>query len=144
MGAEAGERNVYGGDAVKQLCYKVVKVEQGRFYSTNADKDLKTEYKVDRWVSAPVGGLLVFEFIEDAISFAKDSKHAIFTCEVLHRVPMPKMHATWDIKYLLKLWEDAYSRRHGRDGWPKGSKAFRLVKLVEKMNLTETEQKEQT
>ena len=113
--------------------YKVVKVQDGKYFSTNAEKELKTEYKVDRWVSAPVGGLLVFNSLNAAAVFNDKQKNPIFLCEVMQPVKMPKMTATWDLPFMLRLWENLRVARTGKSGWPTGAKAFRLVKLVEEI-----------
>jgi hypothetical protein len=110
--------------------WKAVNGDEGKFYSSHAVGDLRVEYQIGKWASAPIGGLLVFASEKHANAFNRENKLLIFRCEVLEPVKLPAQRASvFDLMEAIVVWRKT-PRHHGQRGWPLGSKSFRLVKLV--------------
>jgi len=128
--------------------YKVISID-----SFNAKKflsctryglpsDLIVEYHIDKWVEAPVGGLLVFNNKNLARSFAYDSDgvqhYDVFTCKVEEPVKLPECNIfpTIDQAFesFVKLW-NGQEISELRSRWPLGTEAYRKVKLIEKISI---------
>lgn len=110
-------------------CWKVVKKDNDKFWSSHAENDLRVEYEIGKWAKSPIGGLLVFRQKRFADTFNKNGKFLVFECEALEEVKLPYARScSWDLLLALSIWRKPPRRSMG--GWPSGSKAFRLVKLL--------------
>lgn len=124
--------------------WKVVETDGGVLRSAHI-RALRVEYPPGQWVEAPVGGLLVFSRLADAISFAKalrfpDSWRTVqvWEAECSGRVKLPPYRcssdnaracaAVWEYRY-AELWKDGFVCVK----WPDRTQAFRRVRLVRQL-----------
>ena len=71
--------------------YKVVKEENGRFFSCIA-RNAEVEYKIGEWVKSLTGPLFVFDDLKEARSFTGEGE-LVFECEVVRpRKPTIILH----------------------------------------------------
>ena len=77
----------------KIKCYKVCRVENGRYYSVMVDnKRYEIEYKVGRYVKPKVGSIFAFSNLEDAKEFSDTIREntTVFECEGVLSKRQPK------------------------------------------------------
>lgn len=122
------------------IYYKVVSRINNCYYSALIqNKQVRQRYYLNRWNKSPVGGLLVFTNFQDAKDFAirNHVKGArIFTCECKGRMNLPPVRKA---PYILTpesrawVWNEPHEGESNRHVWPKGSRAFRQVRLIYKV-----------
>lgn len=129
--------------------YKVlVKEKDGRLFSfaktlPTSCKQYCIEYIPGKWVTAPIGGILLFDEEEKAKKFAPIAtidtpiddhgrKLVIYKCEVKkgESVPLPPKEQSNSEKEIEECW----NWHVGYFAWPKGTVAFRRVRLLEEIN----------
>ena len=121
--------------------YKVVSVGGGgELWS--ATRILPTRYVEWEWVEASVGGLLVFDDEDLAIDFAcklfHDLPTQVWECDVEGEVKLPAFRVcsrdVGDLPELVRrLWEQGLGWFVGADYWPRGTRAFKRVRLVRRI-----------
>lgn len=129
--------------------YKVVRLQIARInnmlstarrISVIHSKDFTVVYPIDEWVTAPVGGLLVFQGLDRAEYFAHQlSDYEIWQCDTADPVRLPPYRCNTleglGIDWLNRYWErggDKYSDITG-EYWPYGTHAFHKIKLVKQV-----------
>jgi hypothetical protein len=135
----------------KAMMFKVVRETQGKLFSAAIkNPDLKIEYIPNQWVESKIGGILVFDNFICAASFANNTylqgwyDTQVWHCETEEPVELPKFRLTQTVNTseVEQLWnlqlEDPklifrIFSQHLLDYWPEGTKAYRKVKLVEKV-----------
>jgi hypothetical protein len=133
------------------MMYKVVRNVDGKLFSaTIKNPDLQLEYVPNEWVTAKIGGILVFENFICATNFAYSTyvqiwnNTQVWSCETEEPVQLPKFRLTQtvDTNKVEQLWNLQFddpqliTRRfimHLLDYWPAATKSYRKVKLVEKV-----------
>ena len=131
--------------------YKVVRMEDGRLWSACARDELQCEYIPNQWVTAPVGGLLVFRSQKDAKRWMREcgAEYAfqiwLADCEDPVRLPAIGIGYPW-VRWIAEyVWangdvpsdRDSAWKTYGpilELDWPSGTLAFRKVRLVAKCN----------
>jgi hypothetical protein len=131
--------------------YKVVRNIDGKLHSVAVkNPDLELEYTPNEWVCAKIGGILVFDNFICAANFAHSTylqiwgNTEVWSCETEEPMQLPKFRLvhTVDTSEVEQLWNLQFedpkliSRNlylHFLDYWPEGTKAYRKVKLVEKV-----------
>ena len=121
--------------------YKVVFLTNTGRYSTSTLPDkLYAKYTPGTWTKAYIGGLLVFNSIENAEkafgnrTFRARAGIELWVCECKDPVPLPRFRLSevGTVRDVKRLW----SSGEAGEGvvveyWPEGTMAFRMVKLVE-------------
>lgn len=129
---------------MKQNYFKVVRLLDNKRYSMMHGYLLDehtTRYKVHRYVSAPIGGLLVFADINEAVKDARAHASTLYgtfeVWKVLVKDPivLPEWRATvgYNNKFqkVLGVWSGANYISCGR--WPLFTQAFKKVRLETKL-----------
>lgn len=129
---------------MKQSYFKVVRLLDNKRYSMMHEYLLDehtTRYKVHRYVSAPIGGLLVFADINEAATAARVqtimSSDTFEVWKVLVKDPivLPEWRATvgYNNKFqkVLGVWSGIYDILYGH--WPLFTQAFKKVRLETKL-----------
>lgn len=127
----------------KSEYYKIVsKTPQGRMsmMSKCLPKFLRVTYKVHRWVSAPIGGLLVFDDYKEASEiFCNDGERdkALELWRVLVKEPvsLPPMRYSFGLfmynpAFVENLWDRSVDAVFF---WPPCTRAFKYVRLEERI-----------
>ena len=125
------------GNSKMNTYYKVVNTENRKLRSvswTNLPNELIIQYKVGKKATAPVGGILVFEHLEDAIKYlngySDPHNFAIYTCRVSDRVLLGGwMLGDFPIDLYKRCWENDFVDCD----WPDGTCAFKEVTLLKKI-----------
>lgn len=118
--------------------WKVVTNDKGKLYSLVAGPCMMVNYQEGKWITATIGGLLVFNTRREAYDYAC-GKDIIYRCECKEPVQLPPWGL--DITYLTKrnaktLWNPNTQRRvldwhpNKVSCWPTGTQAFKRIKLV--------------
>lgn len=113
----------------------------GKLISAIAGRSMRVSYPVGKWVSATIGGLLVFKNRRAAYNYAC-CHDSVYKCECREPVTLPPWGL--DLKHLTKcnaktLWDpDARRRVFDWDPnkvscWPGGTQAFKRIKLVKEV-----------
>lgn len=91
-------------------------------------------YPPGEWVKASIGGCLVFEHENDAETFRFGTSHwETWVVSVEGKVPLPATMARgWGRSAIEALWSGAETGNR-LDPWPKGTKAYKKVKLLRKV-----------
>lgn len=128
--------------------YKVVDEYRAGYYSTYAGCALRTEYFLNIWSTATIGGLLVFDNLESAKQFVTGRPYyRIFKCEVEQPVELPSYRSDsglWQSNFIAKFWntnttreELAWNQEYSMSveiaTWPEHTAAFKRVKLTEQV-----------
>lgn len=126
--------------------YKVVKVwrknpnDKPHYESAFAEGEFVTSYSTKKFTKAKVGGLLVFDTLEDANIYAARSYKEIWKVEVKDKVELPRVGSTdfFSSNYIKQLWEGKEwlygDMAHNYIVyWPEGTGAYKQVKLLEKV-----------
>lgn len=123
----------------KSEYYKIVsKTPQGliSMCSLKLPAYLNTRYKVHRWVEAPVGGLLVFNDYDQAFENLSYGQYQLWRVLVKEPVELPlgRYELTSEClknpHNLINLWD---YRTRCLYPWPRCSKAFKYVRLEERI-----------
>ena len=104
---------------------------------------LARNYKIGETTTAPVGGLLCFKTLKDAILWKEECGYSliIFKAQSETKVPLGNNFYTTDSKIFLnkaslrlfkKLWR---IRSISTFGWPKGTVAYKKVTLLKEYKL---------
>ena len=128
--------------------YKVVAEYHDGYFSVYAAGRFFTKYNINEWTEATIGGLLVFENLEAAKTFANNGGEdfngfRIFKCEVEQPVELPPYRSDsgmWRSDFIAKFWdknisvEELRSRLHVEiSQWPDHTAAFKRVKITEQI-----------
>lgn len=135
--------------------YKVVDEYHGGYFSVYAAGRFRTKYNINEWTKATTGGLLVFENLEAAKTFANNHTCAcfgrlyfrIFKCEVEQPVELPPYRSDsgmWRSDFIAKFWDKNISVEGLRwdtassisveiSQWPDHTAAFKRVKITEQI-----------
>ena len=130
---------------MKQNYFKVVRLLDNKRYSMMHGYLLDEHtirYKVHRYVSAPIGGLLVFADINEATKAARVhteildfSTFEVWKVLVKDPIVLPKWRATVDynnkFQTVPRIWLGVYDSLYGR--WPLFTQAFKKVRLETKL-----------
>ena len=130
---------------MKQNYFKVVRLLDNKRYSMMHGYLLDEHtirYKVHRYVSAPIGGLLVFTDINEATKEARVHASTLYgtfeVWKVLVKDPivLPKWRATVDynnkFQTVPRIWLGVYDSLYGH--WPLSTQAFKQVRLETKLH----------
>jgi len=113
--------------------YKVVSHTGRSRVSTWADGSALVRYKKNRFVEAPAGGLLVFDDYEFASLYCGDNTgDEIWEVTVKEPVELPPncLRCVNDIESVKYFWNRIWSSiMSSPEKWPKGTAAFRYVRL---------------
>lgn len=122
-------------------CFKVVQENDGELRSSLSHGVYTVVYKPSEEVEARVGGLLVFTSYENARRYAPYlGEHQIWEAEGFDKVTLPPRRAkvAWgrnlDADSYERAWKGDSSISDGHLKWPRGTKAFKRVKLVKKVD----------
>lgn len=131
--------------------YKVVEEYPDGYYSTYAFHKFRTKYNINEWAEAAIGGLLVFDDLNSAKTFASTATSftRCFKCEVEQPVNLPAYRSDagiWRLDFIAKFWDlntsydelhwdSVYSINVDIDHWPNHTAAFKRVKLTEQIYL---------
>ena len=125
----------------KQEYYKIVRRIGGKLYSRqyyDLPKNLITQYYLHRPTVAKLGGLLVFDNLQDAKEYCSTDSE-LYRCTCREEVILPlrrdsfsylvssKYVSCWD----RKKWTEVSLR--SSDTWPINTKAFKVVTLRERV-----------
>jgi hypothetical protein len=120
--------------------YKVVREDRGRFKSAvMGDTEFAAHYVVGEFTHAPIGGLLCFPTVEEAIAFmgmceAYNPKHdfAVFSADGEGKVDLPAYAASARVRKLVEdVWNYIYDSHSFQ--WPPTTIAFERVRLLERI-----------
>ena len=132
--------------------YRVVSTTvYGGLYTLNSWYPAQEKFEINKWVTAPIGGYLVFTSLRRARRFVEDyfyeygnmRPYRIYSCYAEDPIPFPargitkKLVKKGDTKLLcdlvFSLWENGaiYLPFYNRMYKPKYSLVFRKVKLLE-------------
>lgn len=135
---------------MKQNYFKVVRLLDNKRYSMMhgyLPDEYSTRYKVHRYVSAPIGGLLVFVDMNAATAEARVHTYTLSgtfeVWKVLVKDPivLPEWRATADYNNKFQtvpdIWSGVFSPYLGDDilqgHWPVSTQAFKKVRLETKV-----------
>jgi len=121
--------------------YKVVKVDGLKLTSVCSGPH-SVEYRPGEWAEAKIGGLLVFDTLDDAQAYIEETKDGpleLWMCECNEPVELPD-HTTarfdefvyvWDIyEYFREIKKNPDLMRGSSMPWHKGTSAFKRVRLT--------------
>ena len=129
--------------------YKVVKIEDNKLWSICVKHpQFKVEYKRNITVFAPIGGIMVFETLGQALNFARCelgslvNRIAIFECfaDTCYEVKFgafssyifSEESSYEDTLKIKKIWDDAINEEQLiKHSFPPGTRAFKHIKLTE-------------
>jgi len=122
---------------MSEIRYKtVVRNESGELESLVALPPLRVVYEPNKWVRAPVGGLLVWTPEHKPQTLSR--RLELWEVEVRNKVELPKycfltlaVHES-ELKSVKELWEGKYKLGDGSVvvDWPEGTEAWKEVKLL--------------
>jgi len=133
------------------MMFKVVREIDGKLFSAAIkNPDLKIEYIPNQWVESRIGGILVFDNFACAKSFANNTylqgwyNTQVWHCDTEGPIQLPKFRLTLtvDTREVEELWNSQLEEPELinqalilrlLDYWPEGTKAYRKVKLLEKL-----------
>ena len=135
------------------MMFKVVREIDGKLFSAAIkNPDLKIEYIPNQWVESRIGGILVFDNFACATSFANNTylqgwcwyNTQVWHCDTEGLIQLPnfRLTLTVDTREVEELWNSQLKepelinqalRLRLLDYWPEGTKAYRKVKLLEKL-----------
>ena len=109
------------------MAYKVVTIDKQS--AQIKTKDFIVQYKVGEFVTAPIGGLLVFRKVEDAKQFATQYNRRVYKVTCKGRIPLPfsRCYLNDSPECFKQIWGKKTS---GKLSWPTGTQAFKQVKLL--------------
>ena len=132
--------------------YKVVDEYPDGYFSVYAAGRFRTKYNINEWTEATIGGLLVFENLKAAKTFANNGGEdfngfRIFKCEVEQPVELPPYRSDsgiWRSDFIAKFWDKNISVEGLRwdtassisveiSQWPDHIAAFKRVKITEQI-----------
>ena len=122
---------------MSEIRYKtVLRNESGELESLVALPPLRVVYEPNKWVRAPVGGLLVWSPEHKPQKLTPNLE--LWEVEVRNKMELPKRRFLLLVRHesILKsvsdLWEGKYrlSRDSNTRKWPKGTEAWKEVKLI--------------
>ena len=130
---------------MKQNYFKVVRLLDNKRYSMMHGYLLDehtTRYEVHRYVSAPIGGLLVFADINEAVREARvhastvSGTFEVWKVLVKDPIVLPEWRATvgYNNKFqtVPRIWSGVYDILYGN--WPLSTQAFKQVRLETKLH----------
>ncbi len=100
---------------------------------------LDVKYTPDKSTKAPIGGLLVFKSLRDAMLYSRTEGHhnEVWKVEVRDRVRLPKLRVNIFSLTLNKkiktVWSYGKLLNELTSTWPGGTQAFKQVKLLERV-----------
>jgi len=123
---------------MSEIRYKtVIRTRDGKLVSSGFPL-LQIAYIPNKWVRAPIGGLLVWsESFKPKPTFYHDVE--LWEAEVRDRMELPSYRLTTVIygelrdcieRYVQDLWEGKDIDPDFRKTWPEGTEAWREVKLL--------------
>jgi hypothetical protein len=120
--------------------YKVVREDRGRFKSAvMGDTEFAAHYVVGEFTHAPIGGLLCFPTVEEAIvfmgrceAFHPEHDFAVFSAEGEGRMVLPHCSASVKIRKVVEeVWKGTCDCHNY--SWPPTTIAFERVRLLERV-----------
>lgn len=127
------------------ICYKAVKVVtiNRRKYRVSRYTDKQLTYYKGKFTEAPFGGILVFQELSQAkvtASCYTETEIWKAECEDQIKLPQFRTHEFDDIEMLKKVWNEGLTYLKDNTWfWPKGTLAFKRVKLIEKVASSKNE-----
>ncbi len=124
----------------KQEYYKIVRRVGRKLYSWqyfSLPKNLRTQYYLHRPTISKVGGLLVFDSLQEAQEYCRiQPPYELYRCTCRDEVALP--HYRDSFFSLSKLRVNCWNRKKWTQLdnsflWPNSTKAFKVVTLRERM-----------
>jgi hypothetical protein len=118
--------------------YKIVGLRGRERWSLYARQPYAVQYAIDRWVTAPVGGLFAFQDLTSAERWFSANAEIwraeaeIWRAEAEERVPLPPSAGFTNYVHCWTA-SPAYWRPICCVPWPDGTVAYRRIRLVERI-----------